>query len=110
MLDLATRAARRISHWEMPATPRAPAVWTRDDRSLVFARDTGGDEQHDLYRIDVETGAVTRLSEDRTAQEYPIQFSPDNAWLTVMANKRRPEAPDRPGQLNLWKMRADGSE
>src|SRR5207249_5913550 len=33
---------------------------------------------------------------------YPVEFSPDNQWLTVLTN--------RVGQLNLWKMRPDGSD
>jgi dipeptidyl aminopeptidase/acylaminoacyl peptidase len=110
VVDLATRATHQVSHGEVPRAVRAGFAWDRDDRFIVFARDTDGDEQHDLYRIDVETGAVTRLSHDPEAQEYPIQFSPDNAWLTVMANKRDPTTPDQPGQLNLWRLRADGSD
>src|SRR5205807_9482174 len=37
-------------------------------------------------------------------------FSPDDKWLSVLTNKRHPAAPDKPGQLNLWKMRADGTD
>ncbi len=110
VMDLATRQTRQLSHGEVPRALRAGFVWDRADRGIVFAKDSGGTEQHDLYRIDVKTGAVTQLTNDQTAQEYVAQFSPDNAWLTVLTNKRHPAAPDRPGQLNLWKMRADGSD
>lgn len=110
VLDLATRETRQVSHGEVPRALRAGFAWDRADRGIVFAKDSGGTEQHDLYRIDVETGAVTRLTNDPTAQEYVGQFSPDDQWLTVLTNKRHPAAPDRPGQLNLWKMRADGAE
>src|SRR2546429_104710 len=30
--------------------------------------------------------------------------------LSWQRDRRAPEAPDRPGQLNLWRMRSDGSE
>ena len=110
VMDLVTRAVRQVSHGEVPRALRAGFAWDRSDRFLVFAKDFDGNEQHDLYRIDVEAGAVTQVTNDPTAQEYPIEFSPDNAWLTVVTNKRHPEAPDRPGQLNLWKMRPDGSD
>ncbi|HEY6202414.1 MAG TPA: S9 family peptidase [Candidatus Limnocylindria bacterium] len=110
VMDLATRETRQISHGEVPRALRAGFAWDRADRSIVFAKDAGGTEQHDLYRIDVATGQVTQLTNDPTAQEYAGQFSPDDKWLTVLTNKRHPSAPDRPGQLNLWKMRADGTD
>jgi dipeptidyl aminopeptidase/acylaminoacyl peptidase len=110
VMDLATRQTRQVSHGEVPRAVRTGFAWDRADRSIVFAKDSGGTEQHDLYRIDVETSAVTQLTNDPTAQEYVSQFSPDDAWITVLTNKRHPAAPDRPGQLNLWKMRADGTD
>jgi dipeptidyl aminopeptidase/acylaminoacyl peptidase len=110
VMDLATRETRQVSHGEVPRALRAGFAWDRADRSIVFAKDAGGTEQHDLYRIDVATGQVTQLTSDPTAQEYAGQFSPDDKWLTVLTNKRHPAAPDRPGQLNLWKMRADGTD
>jgi dipeptidyl aminopeptidase/acylaminoacyl peptidase len=110
VMDLATRETRQVSHGEVPRALRAGFVWDRADRGIVFAKDSGGTEQHDLYRIDVASGAVTQITNDPTAQEYVAQFSPDDKWITVLTNKRHPAAPDRPGQLNLWKMRADGSD
>ena len=110
VMDLATRELRQLSHGEVPRAVRAGFVWSRDDRTIVFAKDRDGNEQHDLYRIDVASGAVSQITDDPTAQEYPAEFSPDDAWLTVMTNKRQPSAPDRPGQLNLWKVRPDGSD
>jgi len=110
VMDLGTKQVRQVSHGEVPTALRAGFAWSRDDRSIVFAKDSGGNEQHDLFRIDVATSAVTQLTKDPTAQEYVIQFSPDDAWISVLTNKRHPAAPDKPGQLNLWKMRANGSD
>lgn len=110
VMDLATREVRQLSHGEVPRALRAGFVWSRDDRSIVFPRDEAGNEQHDLFRIDVASGAVERLTEDPTSQEYPVELSPDNQWLSVMTNRRHPDAPDQPGQLNLWKVRPNGSD
>jgi dipeptidyl aminopeptidase/acylaminoacyl peptidase len=110
VMDLATRETRQVSHGEVPRALRAGFAWDRSDRAIVFPKDSGGTEQHDLYRIDVPSGAVTQLTSDPKAQEYVAQFSPDDAWVTVLTNKPQPATPDRPGQLNLWKMRADGSD
>jgi dipeptidyl aminopeptidase/acylaminoacyl peptidase len=110
VMDLATKAVRQVSHGEVPRAMRTGFAWSRDDRFIAFGKDAGGNEQHDLYRIEVETGTVTQLTNDPAAEEHAVQFSPDDRWLTVNTNKRLPETPDRPGQLGLWKVRADGSD
>jgi len=110
VMDLRSREVRQISHGEVPRDLRAGFIWDRTDSSIIFAKDANGNEQHDLYRIDLETSSVTQITSDASAQEYPGEYSPDNAWMTVVSNKSHPDAPERPGQLNLWKMRPDGSE
>jgi dipeptidyl aminopeptidase/acylaminoacyl peptidase len=97
VMDLQERQPRQISHGEVPRTPRAGFVWDRDGRTIIFAKDRQGDEQHDLYQIDVETGEVRRLTQDPECQEYPVQVSPDKEWVTVLTDKF--------GQLNLCKVR-----
>ena len=110
VMDLATKALRQVSHGEVPRAMRTGFAWSRDDRFIAFGRDAGGNEQHDLYKIEVETGTVAQLTSDPAAEEHAIQFGPEDEWLTVGTNKRLPESPDRPGQLNIWKIRADGSD
>ncbi|TME38792.1 MAG: S9 family peptidase [Chloroflexi bacterium] len=110
VMDLRTEQFRQVSHGEVPTALRAGFAWSRDDKSIVFAKDAAGNEQHDLYKIDVETSQVTQLTKDPTAQEYVVQFAPDDAWITALTNKRHPAAPDEPGQLNLWKLRPDGTD
>ncbi|TMB60149.1 MAG: S9 family peptidase [Chloroflexi bacterium] len=110
VMDLRTEQFRQVSHGEVPTALRAGFAWSRDDKGIVFAKDAAGNEQHDLYKIDVETSQVTQLTKDPMAQEYVVQFAPDDAWITALTNKRHPAAPDEPGQLNLWKLRPDGTD
>jgi dipeptidyl aminopeptidase/acylaminoacyl peptidase len=110
VMDLGTRALTQVSHGEVPRALRTGFTWSRDDRFIAFGKDTGGNEQHDIYNIEVATGAVTQITSDPTAEEHAIQFSPDDHWITIDTNKRMPETPDRPGQINLWKVRPDGSD
>jgi dipeptidyl aminopeptidase/acylaminoacyl peptidase len=110
LIDLATKEVRQVSHGEVPRALRTGFTWSRDDRFIAFGKDAAGNEQHDLYRIEVETGEVTQLTNDPAAEEHAVQFSPDDGWLTIDTNKRLPESPERPGQLNIWKIRADGSD
>ncbi|TMC31063.1 MAG: S9 family peptidase [Chloroflexi bacterium] len=110
ILDLKTREVRQLSRGEPPRALRSFYVWTPDDSALVFARDEKGNENHDLYRIDAHSGKVTRLTNDPKSEKHAIEFSPDGAWLTVNSNGRHPSEPDTPGQMNVWRMRADGGE
>jgi dipeptidyl aminopeptidase/acylaminoacyl peptidase len=110
LLDLTTKAVRQLSHGEVPRALRSFFIWDPTDSYLVFAKDNAGDEQHDLFRIDAKTGAVTRLTQDPKAEEHAVDFSPDGQFITVNTNKRRPDSPDKPGQMNLWIMKADGSQ
>ncbi|MFC2172805.1 S9 family peptidase [Acidobacteriota bacterium] len=100
--DLPDGEPRQASHGEVPKSLRAGFIWSREDHQIVFAKDVNGNEQHDLWAIDVQTGEVTQLTNTPKAQEYPAQFSPDGKWLSMLSN--------RDGQLNLYKLRPDGSE
>ena len=93
---------RQLSHGEVPRSLRAGFIWSRDGKTIVYAKDQGGNEQHDLYAIDTESGAVTQITNTPHAQEIPAEFSPDDEWLTMLSN--------RDGQMNLYKLRPDGTE
>jgi Tol biopolymer transport system component len=109
ILDIKTREVRQLSHGEPPRALRSFYIWTPDDSGLVFARDAKGDENHDLYRIDATTGDVTRLTNDPRSEKHAVEFSPDGSWLTVNSNSRHPSEPDKAGQMNLWRLAADGT-
>jgi dipeptidyl aminopeptidase/acylaminoacyl peptidase len=110
VLDLKTRAVTQLSHGEVPKALRSFFIWDPTDSHLVFAKDNAGDEQHDLFRIDATSGAVTRLTRDPTAEKHAADFSPDGRSILVNTNRRRPDSPDTPGQMNLWLMRPDGTD
>lgn len=86
-------APRLVAEGAAPRSPRTACSWLPGGQSLVMARDRDGDEQHGLYRVDVDTGAVTPLTDAR-AQHYPGRASPDGGELLVMSN--------RDGQLNVY--------
>src|SRR5262245_56798113 len=100
--DLPQGEPRQLSHGEVPRALHAGFIWNRAGTSIVFAKDTDGDEQHDLYQIDAATGQVSHITDHPGCQEYPVEFSPDDGWLLFATN--------RVGQMNLLRMRPDGSE
>ena len=42
VMDLATKAVRQVSHGEVPTALRAGFAWDRADKTIVFAKDSGG--------------------------------------------------------------------
>jgi len=102
LIDLPDSAPQQISKGNVPKALRAGFIWSQDDQRIVFAKDVGGNEQHDLYSMDVASGEVTQLTNTPTAQDYAVEFSPDNAWISMLSN--------RDGQMNLYKLKSDGSE
>ena len=104
VMDLPDGTPRQISHGEVPRSLRTGFAWSRDGRTIVFGRDRDGDEMHDLFRIDIESGEVTRLTDDEDTQYHILEFSPDDRWMAVLAATRSGR------QLNLFLMRPDGSE
>jgi dipeptidyl aminopeptidase/acylaminoacyl peptidase len=102
VLDLASGATRQVSKGQVPKSPHAGFVWDPTGTAIVFPHDEGGNEQHDLWLLDLETGEATQLTATPHAQEIPMEFSPDGQWLSFVST--------RDGQLNLYKLRRDGSE
>src|SRR5438093_13359958 len=81
VMDLASKAVRQVSHGEVPRALRTGFTWSRDDRFIAFGKDAAGNEQHDLYKIEVETGRVTRPTGDPAAEEHAVQVRPGHQWL-----------------------------
>lgn len=110
VMDLATKTTRQVSHGELPRALRTSFAWDRAGKRIFFGRDAGGNEQHDLFVIDVATGEVQQLTSGGLAEHHAVEVSPDDQWLLVAANRTRPESPDRPGQMALWRMRTDATD
>lgn len=96
VLDLTTGEVTQVSHGEVPRSIRTGFAWSRDGQSIAFGKDKDGDEQHNLFRISLQTGEVTQLTDNPTTQEHALEFSPDDEWLLVNANLK--------GQMNLFKL------
>jgi TolB protein len=89
--------ANAVNLTNHPSSDRHP-TWSPDGSAIVFAsrRD---DNVFDIYRLDVETGAVTRLT-NQGANTGPA-WSPDGARIAFVS--------DRFGDKDIMVMNADGS-
>ena len=93
---------QKVSDGEMPRSVRATFCWSRDNKSILFAKDDNGDEQHNIWRFDIENSVAEQLTDNAKAQEYPIQVSPDNTKLLVNTNLN--------GQLNIFSLDLETKE
>jgi len=96
VLDLSTGQVAQVSHGEVPRSVRTGFVWSRDGKSIVFGKDQDGNEQHNMFRLDLESGEVIQLTGNPDVQEHALEFSPDDEWLLVQATLK--------GQMNLFKL------
>jgi dipeptidyl aminopeptidase/acylaminoacyl peptidase len=94
VMDLNTRETRQLTDGQAPKGLRAGFSWTRDDAAIIFAKDKDGDEQNNLYRLELGTGELTQLTDDPKTQEYAGEVHPDNRRIAVMSN--------RAGQMNVF--------
>lgn len=95
-LDLKTNEIKQVSHGECPRTLRAGFVWTRDDKNLIFAKDKDGDENHNLIKINIESGKTEQLTYTPEHQDYAGDTSPDGKYLAMPSTRK--------GQLNLFRL------
>lgn len=55
-----------------------PGKWPK--RTILFSRDTGGDELYQLYLLDERNGDVARLTDGKSRNTDPV-FSQDGKWV-----------------------------
>ncbi|WP_255166983.1 S9 family peptidase [Natrononativus amylolyticus] len=100
VLDLETGARARLSDGEVPRAVRYPIRWHPDGDRLFFHRDEGGDEQNDVFSIDLE-GAVDRVV-GRDGQCVLADVGPDGRYLYYASDAR--------DQLNLYRHDLESGE
>jgi TolB protein len=100
---------RRSVVYTVPVTGGAPKritanspsylhTWSPDNKFLLF---TGSrNNELDIYRISVEGGEETRLTDAKGVDDGP-EFTPDGQWVYFNSS--------RTGRMQIWRMRPDGS-
>ena len=101
VMDLDTKETKQVSHGELPRAPRTGITWDRNGENIFFGKDVGGNEQNDIWVISTK-GEAKAITETPKNQEHVVEVSNDNAWLSFMST--------RSGQMNVFKMKTDGSE
>jgi dipeptidyl aminopeptidase/acylaminoacyl peptidase len=77
---------QKVSDGNLPRALHAGFCWSRDSKYIYFAKDNDGDENHNIWRLELATSKTERLTNNPQAAEYPIEVSPDNKSLLVLSN------------------------
>ncbi|MHA1125069.1 MAG: S9 family peptidase [Candidatus Heimdallarchaeota archaeon] len=101
VMDLKTKEINQVSHGELPRAPRTGITWDKKGEKIFFGKDVGGNEQNDIWVIKTD-GEAKALSKTPKFQEHVGEVSNDNEWLSYMSTQS--------GQMNVYKMKTDGSE
>ena len=73
--------------------------WSPDGKYLVY---TGGrDNEYDIYKISVQGGAETNLTNTKGLDDGP-EFTPDGRYIYFNST--------RSGTMQIWRMKPDGSD
>lgn len=92
--EIANGHSVQMTNGELPKAIMTGFLWSRDDKAIIFTKDKDGDEQHNLYRFDLETGQTRQLTDEPKGQKFPVAVSPDGQHLSVTSDRR--------GQMNLF--------
>ncbi len=58
-----------------------------DNRNVLYTADIGGNEQHQIFRLDTVSGRTVRLT-DAEARNGAPSWSPDGKWIAYASNQR----------------------
>lgn len=92
VMDSGGGGKRQLTHYT-DNTVRA-ANWSPDGANIVFSADHDGDEQHQLYTLNVTSGEITPLRHTPARQHLLRGYSPDGQWVAYAANDREPQDMD----------------
>lgn len=75
-------------------------LWSPDGKRILFGSNRDGDDE--LFVMDASGRNVRQLTRNRALDLTP-QWSPDGRWIAFASDR------GRPGEPEIWVMRADGS-
>ena len=86
--------------------------FTPDGRQILFSGNLqeGQDEESaDIYLYNLQTGALTNLTDSMDEWDEHAQFSPDGRFIIWMTNKGQPSIPLGGLRTDYWLMDANGT-
>jgi dipeptidyl aminopeptidase/acylaminoacyl peptidase len=101
-IDLASKAMQQVTHFDEPVSE---FFVDPQSRYLITLQDIGGNEAYDLYRHDLASGQVRRLTETAGRDECRVcGLSPDGAYVYYSQTR------NGRGAADLWRGQTAGGE
>jgi len=106
LIDAETGERRVVTDGEVPRNARWPMAWGPNGDAIYYHQDEGGNEQNDVWRLDVDAAALKRGSEDAEPVveldgQVSLQAVADDGTVYVGSTAG--------GQMNLYRRLPDGS-
>jgi len=100
VMNLGDHSTRQVTHFDEPV---AEFMVDHKGRFLIVVQDVGGNENNDLYRFDLESGELLRLTDaGRGDTSMLCGVSPDDTWVYyAQTREHRREA-------GIWQVDIDG--
>jgi len=95
-MSLESRVVTQMTDGTAPKALRASFVWGDDDGYIIFAKDDNGNEQNNLFEVDLATQKITQLNNDPSSQEYVLDVFKDDVGVLVASNREE--------QMNLYRL------
>jgi TolB protein len=94
----------------IPGQTTGSVAWQPDSSTLLIeaVRTQAAGFLTHLLRFNLESGQLVDLSGAANAEDTAAAWSPDGQWIAVV--RRELSNPDEAKNLQLWVMRADGSQ
>jgi Tol biopolymer transport system component len=82
-------------------TPSYLHGWNPNGKELVFVGQREGSKSYDIYKVSVNGGVETKLTNNNGSHADGPEFSPDGKFIYYNANPT--------GTMQVWRMKPDGS-
>ena len=82
-------------------TPSYLHGWNPNGKELVFVGQREGSKSYDIYKVSVNGGIETKLTNNNGSHADGPEFSPDGKYIYYNANPT--------GTMQIWRMKPDGS-
>ncbi|PHN04207.1 S41 family peptidase [Flavilitoribacter nigricans] len=101
LLDLESKESKVLARAELWGFQNDRPYFGPDDRHVVFT--AYQDFERDMYVVDIESGAVTNLTQTGVSEVNPY-WSPDGKYLYFLTNRTQPNYPRGMGDAKIYRM------
>src|SRR5262249_33287560 len=88
LIDVATKAVRKLTHEKNPTRSWTPVAWSRDGGAIIANRFNPDGTIGEIERIDLGTGRIDNLTPNTKAANQASSLSPDGKTVLLASNEK----------------------